>query len=398
MRTAICNGKVILPTRVLRGGTVITDRGIIEAVLPGGLPEGFVGQVVDAAGRYVSPGFVDIHTHGAGGHDYMDGTVDAIVSAARMHASHGATSILPTTLTSELSELFDLFDVFSAAKEELVVGPELLGIHLEGPYFSYEQRGAQDPRYLRLPEKEEYTQILSRSHGLIRRWSIAPELPGALPMGRYLREQGVVCSVAHTSATFEEVQLATENGYTLLTHFYSGMSGITRKHGFRIAGAIEAGYLLDELYVEVIADGCHLPEALLRLITKCKAWDNICLVTDSMRASGMPEGEYLLGSIKNGTPVIVEDGVAKLPDRTAFGGSVCTPDRLVRTMLQLTDLPLPDAVNMASAVPCRIMGIDDRKGSLCIGKDADIVLFDEDVTVSLVMARGNILFQSKKDK
>lgn len=394
MRTAFINGSIILPGHVMDKGTLITNGKTIEAVLPGNLPEGFTGKIVDAKGKFVSPGFVDIHTHGAGGCDYMDGDADSIVTAARTHASHGATSILPTTLTSTNEELFDFFDVFDTARQRLADGPVLLGIHLEGPYFSHEQRGAQDPRYIRNPEKKEYSEILRRSRGLIRRWSVAPELPGALEMGRFLKEMGVVCSAGHTNATFEEMRLASENGYTLLTHFYSGMSGIVRKQGFRVAGAIEAGYLLDDMYVEIIADGCHLPESLLRLIVKCKQHDKICLVTDSMRASGMPEGEYLLGSKKNGTLAIVEDGVAKMPDRAAFAGSVCTPDRLIRTMLNMTDLPMTKAVNMVTDTPCRIMGIDKNKGSLCAGKDADIILFDRDINVSLVMVGGKIILHS----
>lgn len=395
MQTAFINGKLLLPTRTLENAVLIVSSGKIAGVCTGALPDGFDGTIVDAAGRYVSPGFVDIHTHGAGGSDYMDGTPEAITNAASMHLFHGATSILPTTLTGTNAELFELFDVFRDVQSSMRHGPTLLGLHLEGPYFSLAQRGAQDPRYIRIPEEKEYLDILRRGDGLIKRWSVAPELPGALRMGRTLRERGVVCSAGHTDATCEELFAASENGYSLLTHFYSGMSTISRKGGFRIAGAVEAGYLNDDLAVEIIADGCHLPESLLRLVVKCKPRDKICLVTDSMRASGMPDGEYLLGSLRNGTPTIVEDGVAKMPDRTAFAGSVCTPDRLVSTMRRLTDLSMAEAVRMVTENPCRIMGIADRKGSLSVGKDADVLLFDEDIRISYVMSRGEVLIRNQ---
>ena len=183
---------------------------------------------------------------------------------------------------------------------------------------------------------------------------------------------------------------AYENGIEALTHFYSGMSGVHRKNAFRIGGAVEAGYLLDDLYVEVIADGCHLPAELLQLIYKVKGADRICLVTDSMRGAGMPEGHYVLGNKDTGLDTIVEDGVAKLPDRSAFAGSVATGDRLVRTMYRLTNAPLYEAVKMMSLTPAKLLGIDGRKGSICQGKEADLLLFDEDIQIELVMTRGKI--------
>jgi len=263
---------------------------------------------------------------------------------------------------------------------------------LEGPYFALSQRGAQDPRYIRNPDPAEYEEVLAYSSS-IARWSAAPELPGAIAFGKRLREKGILAAVAHTDAIYEEVLEAYENGYTLATHLYSAMSGVTRKNAFRFAGTIESAFLLD-MDVEIIADGVHLPAPLLKLIYKIKGADKTALITDAMRAAGMPEGESVLGPLKTGLKVIVEDGVAKLPDRTSFAGSVATADRLVRTMIQMADVSLLDAVRMITVTPARIMGVENRKGSLVAGKDADIVIFDENIKIDKTIIGGRTVYDA----
>jgi N-acetylglucosamine-6-phosphate deacetylase len=266
-------------------------------------------------------------------------------------------------------------------------------MHLEGPYFALSQRGAQDPRYIRDPNPEEYKAVIEYSKS-ITRWSAAPELKGAIEFGRYLKSKGILPAIAHTDAIYEEALEAFENGYSLATHFYSAMSGVTRRNAYRYAGVIEAGYLIDEMDLEIIADGIHLPPPLLKLIYKIKGPDKIALITDAMRGAGMPEGDSVLGNIHTGLKVIIEDGVAKLPDRTSFAGSVATFDRLVRTMVQQADVSLIDAVKMATATPARIMGLSDRKGSLVVGKDADIVIFDEDISIKTTIINGQVIYKS----
>lgn len=261
---------------------------------------------------------------------------------------------------------------------------------MEGPYFAESQKGAQDPKYLRNPDPEEYMEALSCTDRIIR-WSFAVELPGADEFLIALREHHIISSLAHSDADCSQVMSAYENGISALTHFYSCMTGVVRKNAYRVAGAIEAGYLLDDLYVEAIADGCHLPDHLLSLIYKIKGADRICLVTDSMRAAGLPDGEYLLGSLDGGQKCIVEDGVAKLPDRSAFAGSVATMDRLVRTFRKLTEAPLYEVVKMASLTPAKLLGIADRKGSIAIGKDADLLVFDENIQIETIMVRGILI-------
>jgi N-acetylglucosamine-6-phosphate deacetylase len=384
----IYNGKILTPYRIISGTVVVVD-GKIKEVAEGNID--VPGAVeIDAKGSYIAPGFIDIHVHGGGGHDFMDGSEEAFLKIAETHAKYGTTGLMPTTLTSELDELYNTLDLYKKADKKNTKGAQFLGMHLEGPYFAMSQRGAQDPRYIRNPDPEEYMDILSRSND-IKRWSAAPELKGAIEFGNYLRSKGILVAMAHTDAIYEEALEAFEAGFTLGTHFYSCMSGVSRRNCFRYAGVIETAYLLDEMDVEIIADGIHLPAPLLKLIYKIKGPDRIALITDSMRAAGMPPGDSILGSKHNGLKVLVEDGVAKLPDRTSFAGSVATTDRLVRNMVNMAEVPLLEAVKMASLTPANILGLGASKGSLICGKDADIVIFDSNINVSTTIVQGRIV-------
>jgi N-acetylglucosamine-6-phosphate deacetylase len=387
----IYNGQIITPSRIIKGGTILIAGDKITAIserdidAPGAI-------AVDAGGKYISPGFIDIHVHGGAGRDFMDNTVDAFLEIAGIHARHGTTAMLPTTLTSSKEDLLETLNVYEIANKANTFGSQFIGMHLEGPYFAINQCGAQDPRYIRDPDPKEYMEILSGTSA-IKRWSAAPELKGAIEFGKYVTSKGVLAAIAHTDAIYEEVLEAFENGYTLATHLYSGMSGVTRRNAFRYAGVIESAFLIDGMDVEIIADGIHLPPPLLKLVYKIKGPGKIALITDAMRAAAMPPGESILGSLKNGLKVIVEDGVAKLPDRSCFAGSVATADRLVRTMVTMADVPLLEAVQMAAGTPAAIMKIADKKGSLLAGKDADIVIFDENINVEMTIIKGEIVFK-----
>jgi N-acetylglucosamine-6-phosphate deacetylase len=266
--------------------------------------------------------------------------------------------------------------------------PHLMGIHLEGPYFSPIQCGAQSKEYMQTPTPERYMKILDVGGNDIARWSSAPEIDGALELGRELSKRRIMASIAHSDATYDEVLKAIESGYTHVTHLYSGMSSITRKGGFRVLGVVESAYLFDDLTIEIIADGCHLPPELLKLIVKNKCNSSICLVTDSMRGAGMPEGSSILGSKSNGQEVIIEGGVAKLLDHTSFAGSVATTDRLVRVMTKNAGLSIIDAVNMMTINPAKFMHIDNKKGSISIGKDGDLIVFDENINIKKIFIAG----------
>ena len=390
-RLKIYNGNIITPFKIIPGGTVFVTGDTITAVSEKNI-EVQDAIDIDAKGNYISPGFIDIHVHGGGGHDFMDGSEEAFLKIAETHARYGTTAMLPTTLTSDKEDLLQTLELYEQANKKNTRGAQFIGMHLEGPYISVNQRGAQDPRYIRDPDPKEYKEILERSSS-IKRWSAAPELKGAIEFGKYVTSKGVLAAVAHTDAIYEEVLEAFENGYTLATHLYSAMSGVTRRNAFRYAGVIESAYLLDEMDVEIIADGVHLPAPLLKLVYKIKGADRTALITDAMRAAGMPEGESVLGSLKNGLKVLVEDGVAKLPDRSSFAGSVATADRLVRTMIRMASVPLIDAVSMITKTPARIMKVENKKGSLAEGKDADIVIFDEDINIKMTMVKGKIVYE-----
>ena len=391
-RLIILNGQLIFPDRIDTGKALICKNGKIEQILADKMLEiNPDDQIIDAKQQYVSPGFIDMHVHGGGGHDFMDGTVEAFLRIAEVHAKYGTTAMVPTTLTCTDEELMNTFTIYKKAKVLNNKGAKFIGIHLEGPYFSPSQCGAQDPNYLKKPCPKEYNHFINISQDIVR-WSVEPELEGAIEMGEELQRQHILPSIAHTDATYEEVEKANKAGYTHITHLYSAMSSVTRRNAFRHAGVVEAAYLIDDITVEIIADGIHLPKPLLQFVYKFKGPDKTALCTDAMRGAGMPDGESILGSLTNGQKVIIEDGVAKMPDRSAFAGSVATTDRLVRTMVQLAGIPLTDAIRMMTLTPARILHIDASKGSLEAGKDADIIIFDNQINVINTISEGHVIY------
>lgn len=350
-------------------------------------------HVIDAEGLYLSHGFIDCHVHGGGGHDYMDGTEEAWFGAGRLHLEYGTTGIVPTTLSSDGDELLHALAVYEGLKNKPHNGAKILGIHVEGPYLAPSQSGAQDPAHLRTPDPVEYHKILAATPDILR-WTVAPELEGALEMGAELEKHGIVGCIGHSDATIDEVRDAVLHGFKQTTHLYSAMSTITRRDGFRFPGVVESAYLLDALTSEIIADGCHLPPDLLEMAYRFIGPDRLCLVTDAMRAAGKTEGESILGSLENGQRVILEDGVAKMPDRTAFAGSIATADRLVRTMHRETSATLADCIKMITETPARAMGLQDQTGTVAVGRLADLILFDEDINIQMTMLDGDIKYNS----
>ncbi len=388
MKAVFTNARIVRGGSIINGYAAISDGTVLEVGegLPGGEYDSWTRE--DLEGAYLSPGFIDAHCHGGGGYDFLDGTVEAIVGAARAHMEHGTTSIAPTSLACADEDLFAFFENYKAAKKVTERMPNLIGIHLEGPFFSVEQAGAQPPHYLKNPTIEYAEDVLRRAEGNIIRWSMAPELPGAMEVGDWLSERGVMISIAHTDAEYPVIADAVQHGFTHMTHFYSGMGMLRRKNAFRVLGAVECGYLFDELNIEIIADGMHLPPELLKLILKCKPHEKISLVTDSMRGAGMPDGPSVLGNMKDGVPVMLDGGIAKLLDLSAFAGSVATTDRLVRVMVQKAGLSIPEAVALLTENVAKHYGIWENVGSIDPGKRADLVVFDDDINVSRVYVRG----------
>lgn len=374
-------GNLITPNGIIKGAAEY-ENGIITAIKP--------DESVKSE-RFVAPGFIDIHVHGGGGHDFMDGTEEAFLGAAKLHVSHGTATLLPTTLTCSDAELFNAFDVMRRVRKDKTYGGVFYGMHLEGPYFSPEQAGAQDTRYLRKPEKAHYGEILRRGEGIIARWSSAPELEGALELGDRLKELGICAAIGHTDAYYEDVLEACKHGYTHVTHLYSGMSALRRIKGYRRPGVLEAAYMIDELTVEVICDGRHLPLSMLGYVFRAKGPDKCALITDSMRGAGMTEGKTILGSLKNGQECYIEDGVSKMPGGNAFAGSIATADRLVRNAIAAGACP-EEAVRMITKTPADIIGMRDR-GTLEVGKRADFTVFEGDVEITAVISGGQTIYE-----
>jgi N-acetylglucosamine-6-phosphate deacetylase len=387
----IFNGNIVTPRQIIDRGCVLIREGIITAVSSSNI-EVEDAIEINAEGNYVTPGFIDIHVHGGGGFDFMDASETAFLKIAEIHARYGTTSMLPTTLTSTKEELMQTLSAYESANKKNINGAQFLGMHLEGPYIAMNQCGAQDPRYIKDPDREEYEEILSK-YNCVKRWSAAPELNGAIEFGRYLRSKNILPAIAHTDAIYEDVLEAYKNGYTLITHLYSAMSGVTRRNAYRYAGVIESAYIIDEMDVEIIADGIHLPAPLLKLVYKIKGPDHIALITDAMRAAGMPPGKSILGPLKGGQEVIVDDNVAKLPDGSSFAGSIATTDRLVRNMVKLAEVSLVDAIRMACSTPARIMKAE-HKGSLEKSKDADILMLDKELKIKKTLIRGKVIYEA----
>lgn len=388
MKTLFKNARLVLENCTVPGW-LVTEDGKISALDEGNFADSFDGEIIDCDGAYLAPGFIDTHIHGGWDCDFMDAEEEGFRRIAEYHSSNGVTSMLATTLAGDREETKKVLATFNRVAPT-VSCCNLLGVHLEGPYFSPLQKGAQDPKYIKDPDMDEAEDYLS--FGCVKRWSVAPELSGAIPFGKYLSEKGVVVSVAHTDADYYTVKEAAENGYTLMTHLYSGMSQARIRDGRRVGGAVEAGLLLDDLYVELISDGFHLTESVLQLIMRCKGADKIILTSDAMRGAGLPDGSVTkLGSRDKGQEVRIYGGVAHTMDGTAFAGSVASGNRLLKTILSNTSATLVEGVRMLTKNPATLLEIDDKKGTLAVGFDADLVLFDEDINIIRVMNGGKLL-------
>jgi len=345
-------------------------------------------EVFDAKGGYISPGFIDLHLHGGDGVWFAGNGTEAIIAGSHMHLRHGTTTMTPSTSSAAhevlLSTIESVRELMDYDGNDI---PHIVGVHLEGPYFSPIQCGAQTKTYITAPIKKDYEDIIERGKGIVKRWSFAPELEGSVEFCDTLVKNGIIPSIGHTNCVYEDVLRVYDKGCKMMTHFYSGMSMLTRRDGFRILGAVESGYLLDDMTVEVIADGRHLPPELLKLIYKVKGAEHICLVTDAIRVAGMEGLSGIVPSGKHDEQILIEDGVAKMLDKKNFAGSIATTDRLVRTMHKSVGIDIINSVKMVTETPAKIMGLFN-KGKLKEGYDADFVIFNDNVEVSDVFLMG----------
>lgn len=381
MLTQLINARILTPQGWLKDGSVlIRDNKILEVT---NCDLAVIGaNLIDVKGMYVVPGGVEIHVHGGGGRDFMECTEDAFRQAVKTHMRHGTTSIFPTLSSSTVPMIEQAAETCTRLMQEK--DSPILGLHLEGHYLNMAMAGGQMPENIKNPDPNEYIPIVERWN-CIKRWDAAPELPGAMQFGKYITAKGILASVAHTQAEFEDIRTAYEAGYTHATHFYNAMPGFHKRREYKYEGTVESCYLMDDMTVEVVADGIHVPPTILRLIYKIKGVERTCLITDALACAASDSQEAF------DPRVIIEDGVCKLADRSALAGSVATMDRLIRTVVQKADIPLEDAIRMASETPAKIMGVYDRKGSLQKDKDADILVLDSELNVRAVWAMGQLI-------
>mgnify|MGYP000457865815 FL=1 len=379
MLTQIINGQILTPQGWLKDGSVlINDEKILEITNSDLAVIG--ATVIDAKGMFIVPGFVSMHCHGGGGHDFTEGTTEAFKEAVAAHLKHGSTTIFPTLS----STTFENIRLAAATCDQLMAedaDTTIMGLHIEGPYLNENMAGTQWKEFLKNPDPEEY-KALVESTKCIKRWDISPELPGAHDFARYMTSKGILTAITHTEAEYQEIKDAFAAGFTHAAHFYNAMPGFHKRREYKYEGTVESVYLMDDMSVEVIADGVHLPATILKLVYKVKGVEKTCLVTDSLKFAGYT------GETINDPNYVIENGVCKWADRQTLAGSIATADVLVQTMVKKAGIPLEDAVRMASETPARLTGIADSKGTLEKGKDADIVVLDNDVNVRCVFTKG----------
>lgn len=381
----IKNANAVIEDNIVSCNILIND-GIIEDMdFSGEIPENC--KVIDAEGNFVSAGFIDLHVHGGGGYDFMDCTKEAFEGISKTHLLNGTTTLLPTAVSSEFEELINLIRTYKQYAKDC---PNFYGIHLEGPYLSKEKKGAHKEHLLHSPTDKETETLLAEGSGIIKRITAAPELDNMYPFAKKMIENGVQMSVGHSDATSDIALEAFENGFNHVTHLYSSTTTVRKINQVIKAGVLEAAYLDDNVTVELIADGRHAAVDALKLAIKIKGTDKVAFVTDALRPAGTDVKESYLGEIKEENRVIIEDGVAKLPDRSSFAGSIATLATILERGVNHYGLSITDTVKMITKTPADILGIKN-KGELKKGYVADIAIFDSNLKIVGVILHGNIV-------
>ncbi|MEU2601299.1 N-acetylglucosamine-6-phosphate deacetylase [Streptomyces hirsutus] len=391
----LTGARVVLPTGTVDNGRVTVEGTRIVATGPAnlsseapanapsdvpsntspGAPRDAV-ETLDLTGHWLVPGFVDLHNHGGGGASFPSGTVDEVLKGIRTHRLHGTTTLVASTVTGDMDVLVRRAGLLA----ELAEQGDIAGIHFEGPFISPCRKGAHSEELLRDPDPAEVRKLIDAAHGRAKMVTLATELPGGLDSVRLLAEHGVIAAVGHTDATYEQTVAAIDAGATVATHLFNAMPAL----GHRAPGPITALLEDERVTVELINDGTHLHPAALQLAFHHAGPGRVAFVTDAMDAAGFGDGRYLLGPLE----VEVADGVARLVEGGSIAGSTLTLDRALKRAVTVDGLPVEHAVAALSANPARLLGLDDRIGSLEPGKDADLVVLDADFTLKGVMRRG----------
>jgi len=401
----LINANLVLTARVLPGGTLhVRDGRIVALGRESELPP-FRGAVIDAGGRYAAPGYIDMHVHGGGGADFMDGTPDAFQTAIRAHARHGTTTIVPTSTVARHEQTLRFLDLCRTFKQR---GPDtsgglcrVAGAHLYGPYFAEEKVGCHPRDEARPPTPDEYEQYLAFAKGgALLTATCAPELPGAAGFYRAARSAGVRLNAGHSNATWDEMAMAYELGVRHVDHFFCAMSNyvsVRSRSGAPMRGGIMEYVLASaDVTTELIADGRHLAPELLRFALNMIGAQRVALVTDCMRALDLPPGEYFFGSTDGGEPILSDGSVGLMLDGKSLASSVRGMDFMVRHMHKIAGVDLPTAVRMASLTPAKIVGLDLELGSLDTGKRADVILLDDEMAVRQTWVDGRPVGEARE--
>ena len=383
---AIVNGQLVLPDQVVTGQALLVANGRIAGLVAAEDVDPSLYQL-DAEGRLVTPGLVDIHIHGAQGHTFNKPSAEAFRTITQTAAANGITSLLATTATDDIENLVSCLDFTQRWLSADQPGAQILGAHVEGPYFNPAQAGAQDPAHIRNPD-DGTPELLLAYHPSIRIMTFAPELPGALALTKQLVDLGIVAAAGHSAAREDEVAGLIDAGLGHMIHLWSGQSTTVRQGPWRKPGLLEVALTDERLTGEIIADGKHLPPTLMKLAYKCLGPDRLCAISDATSGAGLPEGaRFRMG----GMEYDVHEGVGMLLDRTAFAGSTTLLNQMLPILINQVGIGLVEAVRMASLTPARVIGRADRKGSLAAGKDADIVIFHEDFMPWRVIIGGRLV-------
>lgn len=387
------NGRLVTPTAVLDGHALLT-RGsrIVGLVRSGDVPA--QAQVQDLGGSFLTPGLIDIHTHGALGVSFLDGADEAFETILVEQLKRGVTGLLATTSTAPFPDILEALEITRAwlagGAGSDKPGTPVLGAHVEGPYFAAAQAGAQDPANLRNPDDGSVEQLLEYAD-VIRMVSFAPELPGALALSARLVEAGIVAAGGHSEASDEELARAEAYGLSHMIHLWSGQSTTFRRGPYRVPGILEASLASETLTGEIISDGKHLPPTLLRLAYRAFGPERLCVVSDATSGAGLSDGaDFRMGAMN----YVVKDGVGMMPDGSAFAGSSTLLDGMLQVLTGEVGLPLHDVVRMASLTPATVIGLGARKGSLEPGKDADLAVFSPKLEPQMTVIAGRPAWSS----
>jgi len=373
----IQGGTLVLPDRLVKGDLFIQKAKIAKM---GSFPPPKGVQTIDAKGLYISPGFIDTHVNGGGGRGFMENTEEAFEVAIHFHVQHGTTGLLPTAVAAPLEVMRAFLELVGEyRKRDRVV----LGAHLNGPFVSPKRAGAIDPRYILSPSLNAFRELTGKFERVVKVVTLAPEVKGAREVVAAVLGIGAVPSLGHSDATYEEALQALRWGLRHFTHIFNAM----RELGHHEPGPVGAALEEEDVTMELIVDGVHVHPVLVRLLHKVKKGRGVCLVTDAISATGQPDGEYRLGDVR----VIVREGIATT-EVGALAGSTLTMNRAVKNFMEFTGCSLPEAVRCATLNPARLLGIADRKGSLAVGKDADLVIFDEDLNVHYTILGGEVVY------